>query len=169
MVKARQAEQPAEEEVKELVLASETRAMFASMVTMVPDAEGDATESIVLAILNAKTWDELDDPWDSEKATQLVDVEQRIDSIMRRPSSYTSGLGVFLVIKGKRMDTDEPIVWTSGAVSVVAQLVKAYALGAFPVYAMLRRSERPSAAGYYPQHLEITGSGGGSGKRGSSE
>lgn len=165
MVRARQASEPVDEQSGELVLASETRAMFASMVTMVPDAEGDATESIVLAILNAKTWDELDDPWDSEKALELIDVEQRIDTIMRRPSSYTSGLGVFLVVKGKRMDSDEPIVWTSGSVSVVAQLVKAYALGAFPVYAVLRRSERPSANGYHPQHLEITGSGGRSGKR----
>jgi len=63
-------------------------------------------------------------------------------------------------VRGKRMDNDEEIVWTTGSVSVVAQLVKAFMLGALPLYATIRKAERPTANGYYPQHLEVSGSGG---------
>lgn len=160
MAGVRQAPRPTEDKSTDLVITAETRAMFAQMVMAVPDAEGSGSERIVLAILNAKSWDDLDAPWDADKAEALVDVEMRIDSIMRRPSTFADGLGVFLVVRGKRMDNDEEVVWTTGSVSVVAQLVKAFMLGALPIYATLKRSERPTEKGYYPQHLEITGSGG---------
>lgn len=160
MAGVRQAVRHEEKPSTDLVITEETRRQFAMMVTAVPDAEGSGAERIVLSILNAKTWDELDDPWDSSKGEVFVDVEQRIDSIMRRPSTFADGLGVFLVVRGKRMDTDEEIVWTTGSVSVVAQLVKAFMLGALPLYATLRKAERPTERGYYPHHLEITGSGG---------
>jgi len=143
----------------ELVISNETRALFASMAMAVPDGDESGAEQIILAILNAKSWDELDDPWNSARADALLNVELRIDSLTRRPSSFADGLGIFLVVHGIRMDTKEPAVWTTGSVGTVAQLVKAYMLGALPLYAVLRQAERPTERGYYPHHLEIMGSG----------
>jgi len=141
------------------VLSDKLIQMFTQMAMMVPDTAGDANESILLAILGAKTWDELDDPWDTRKADALVDKDIRIDTIMRRPSDFAGGLGVYLVVQGKDMDTDEPITFTTGSMSCVGQLVGAYANGWFPLYAILRKAQRPTSKGYYPMHIEFTGQG----------
>lgn len=145
----------------DIMISDETRTMFAQMAMAVPDADGAGSERIVLSILKATTWDDLDAPWDKTAKDELIDKEQWIYSITRRPSSFADGLGIFLVIRAKLVDADEETVWVSSSISVVAQLVKAYMLGAFPLCAILRRSERPTERGYYPEHLEFVGSAGG--------
>lgn len=157
--KVTQAPQNGPAPTQELVLSDEARARFASMAMMIPTEDGNGAERILLAILNAQSWDELDDPWDNSKALEYIDVEQRIDSVTRRPSAFTSGLGIFLVVHGHRMDTDEDIVWTTGSVSTVAQLTGAYVMDALPLYGILRKAERPTERGYYPYHLEFFGAG----------
>lgn len=144
-----------------VAISQENRAMFAQMVTMVPGAEDDGINSILAQILKASTWAELSDPWNTEKSAQMVDIDLRIDSITRHDSSYQDGLGVFLLIRGKRMDTEDEFAFACGGVSVVAQLVTAYALQAFPLYGTLRRADKPSKRGYYPLHLDVTGSAAG--------
>lgn len=139
----------------ELVISEETRAMFAQMVAVIPDAEGSGSERILLAILQAETWDELDAPWDTEKAEGLYGREIDVYEVMRRPSSFQDGLGVFLVVRAREAVNRREIVFTTGSISVVAQLVKAYLLGAIPLRVILQRSERPTEAGYYPQHLQV--------------
>lgn len=144
----------------EMVISAETREMFASMVVAIPEADGSGTERILLSILNAKSWDELDDPWDTTKSDALVGVEMVIHTISRHASAYADGLGVFLVAHGKRLDDNTETVFSTGSVSVVAQLVRAFMLGAFPLYCILRQSDKPTSKGYYPHHLEIMSSGG---------
>ncbi len=144
----------------DVAISPDTVAMFAQMAMAVPDAEGSGSERILLAILGAKSWDELDDPWDSTKTDTLIGHNLVVREILRRPSSFADGLGIFLVVKGTDLDEDEDVTFTTGSISVVAQLVKAYLLGAFPLYVVLRQSERPTERGYYPHHLEITASGG---------
>jgi hypothetical protein len=142
-----------------LLKSSATRELFASMAGMVPTSGDDGAELIVLAILGAKSFDELDAPWNSAKSEELVGVEVAIGEITRHESTYADGLGIFLVVRGKRIDTGEDVAYSTGSVSVVAQLVRAYALGAFPLYTILHKSDRPTAKGYYPLHLEILASG----------
>lgn len=144
-----------------VAISQENRNMFAQMVTMVPGAEDDGINSILAQILKSATWAELSDPWNTEKSAQMVDIDLRIDSITRHDSDYSDGLGVFLLIRGKRMDTDQDVAFACGGVSVVAQLVTAYALQAYPLYGTLRKADKPSKRGYYPLHLEITGSAAG--------
>lgn len=145
----------------EMVISQETRDMFAQMVVAVPESDGSGTERILLAILGAKSWEELDDPWDSTKSDELVGVELAIHSITRHVSTYTDGLGVFLVAHCKRLDDNTETVFSTGSVSVVGQLVRAFMLGAFPLYAILRKSDKPTSKGYYPMHLEVMASGSG--------
>jgi len=146
---------------RSLVMSPETRALFLPMVMMVPESEGDGADRIVMAILGAKSWDELSDPWNSEKADSLNGVDIAIHTITRHVSSYAEGLGVFLVCHGRRQDTDEEFVFSTGSVSTVAQLVRAYALRAFPLWGRLVKSDRPTARGYYPMHLDIVASSAG--------
>lgn len=147
------------EETTDLVLKPETLKLFATMASGIPESQGDATDGILLSILGAKTWDELDDAWDTTKSEKLVDKEMRIDTLIRRPSEYAGGLGVYLVVQGVDMTTNEPVTFTTGAISVVGQLVGAYFNGWLPLYAILRRATKPTANGYYPQHLEFIGKG----------
>jgi hypothetical protein len=144
----------------EVMISEETRRQFASMAMAIPDADGSGSERIVLAILGAQSWDELDAPWDKEPKDELVGKEMWIHSLMRRPSSFADGLGIFLVVRAKLVDEAREIVFSTSSVSVVAQLAKAYMLGALPICAVLRKSDRPTERGYWPQHLEIIGSAG---------
>lgn len=161
MARASQAVERQQAANTEMVISPETRELFASMVVAVPEAEdGSGTERILLAVLQANNWDALDDPWDTEKTAALVGVELAIHTISRHASSYEDGLGVFLVAHAKRLDDGREVVFSTGSISVVAQLVRAYMLGAFPLYAILRQSDKPTKRGYYPQHLEIMASSG---------
>lgn len=145
----------------ELVISEEVRAMFASMVVAVPDADdGEGQNRILLTLLNATNWDDLDAPWDSQGGKAYDGQEQRIDSIMRRPSRFAGGLGFFLVVTAELSDTKEKIVWTTSSLSITVQLVKAYTMGVLPILAKLVVADTPSARGYFPQHLEILGAAG---------
>ncbi len=140
---------------QEIVIRPEVVAQFASMAMAIPDAEGSGSERILLAILQAESWDELDAPWSTEKAEAMYNIEQDVYEIMRRPSSYAGGLGMFLVVRAREAVNGRELVWTTGSISVVAQLVKAYLLGALPLRVILTRSDRPTENGYYPQHLQV--------------
>lgn len=161
MSAVRQQVQRRQDPPADIMISDETRTMFASMAMAVPDADGAGSERIVLSILKATSWDDLDAPWDKTAKDELIDKEQWIHSITRRPSGFADGLGIFLVIRAKLVGDEEETVWVSSSISVVAQLVKAHMLGAFPLCAILRRSERPTERGYYPEHLEFIGAGGG--------
>lgn len=137
-------------------------ARFAEMVGLLPaaeDTEGGA-ERIIEAILNAKTWEDLDAPWRARGGEAYLGKPQRIERVTTRPSDYAKGLGVYVVVEAVDLSNGEAITWTTGSISIVAQLVKAYCVGGLPLFATIRQAERPTADGYYPQHLEVTDSGG---------
>lgn len=142
------------------MFTADTLRQFALMATAIPESDGSGAERILLSILRADNWDELDDPWDSSRADELVGVEQSIYEITRRPSRFADGLGMFLVIRSKLVGGEKEFVWTSSSVSVVGQLVRAHFLDALPLVAILRRADQPSSRGYYPHHLEIIASAG---------
>lgn len=130
---------------------------FAQMATMIPSEDGQAYERIVEAILSSATIDALDEPWESTKAELLLGKTLLINGLTRRPSDFKSGLRIFLVVDSVDTATGERVVWTTGSVAIVAQLVRAYALGALPCYAELIIAERPTEAGYRPHHLKFWG------------
>lgn len=153
-----------EEENEGITLSENTLKMFANMVTMIPEAEGDAYDAILTSLLGATSWDQLDDPWDSSKTEALIGVEQKITAITRRPSTYKGGLGMFLVVHAEDMRNGKPLVWSTGSVAMVGQLVRAYAAGWLPLYAEIIIAANPTSRGYYPQHLQINGCGADVGK-----
>ena len=128
---------------------------YEAMIETVPEAGADGFESILRALALAGDVTDLDAPWRSTGLTELANVPIRLTGIRKMPSDYPGGLPWFLVMDGAIIDTGETIAVTTGAVSVVAQLVKAWSLGAFPLDVIPRIADRPSRSGYYPQHLEI--------------
>lgn len=129
--------------------------IYSSWLAAVPDAGGDGMDGILAALAMATDPADLDAPWRSAGLELVVNVPLRITGIRKLPSDYPGGLPYFLVIDGAVTETGETISITTGSVSVVAQLVKAHALGAFPLNVIPRKAERASKAGYYPMHLEI--------------
>jgi len=143
------------------VVSQQTMALFASMAVNIPEADdGAAYENIVLQLLQATDVDGLNAPWDTSDAEKIAGHRIKIESIMRRPSDFNAGLGLYLVCKGVNMDTGEAFTWSTGSVSVVAQLARAHFLSAFPVIGELIISDTPTKNGYRPQRLNVIGFGG---------
>ncbi len=137
---------------------AELAATFAQMATLIPSEAGDGAERILAQILAAPSWEQLSDPWESTNALKLAGRRLLIRSCLRRPSDFRDGLGVFLVVDSIDTSTGEPVVWTTSSVAIVAQLVRAYALGQLPLYAHVVVADRATERGYHPHHLKFTGS-----------
>lgn len=131
---------------------------FAQLVQQVPAGDdGTAMVGILESLVQATTYDALNAPWDVNDTEKVLDRLIIVTGIKRQASAYADGLGVFLVVSATDTETGELLTFTTGAVSVVAQLVRAYTANLFPAKGFLRQSATPSANGYYPQHFQFTG------------
>lgn len=145
--------------VAEETLPATVREQFAQMALMLPRVQDDAgADEIVRQILAATSWDDLDAPWEGIKGEELVGVPLKIESAQVYPSDFADGLGVYLRVDAFRLDTGEKVNFSTGSVSIVAQIVKAYVEGWLPLFGKIVQSERPTEKGYFPQHLVVTDS-----------
>lgn len=139
-----------------LVIPNEAINAFAAMAADIPEAGEGGYEGILAQLLSTEDPLALDAPWRSDGLTELLNKRLRIDGLRRMDSEFDSGLPFFLIIQGADLETGETITATTGAVSVVAQLTRAWSLGLIPGWRVIpRQSDRPSKSGYYPQHLEV--------------
>lgn len=136
-------------------LSGEIVSSYESMLASVPDAGEGSFERILQQIASATDKAALDAPWRSSGLEEYANVELAILSIAKMPSDFPGGLPWFLVIDAMIPATGEALTITTGAVSVVAQLVKAWALGAFPLRVVPIVAERASRSGYHPVHLQL--------------
>ncbi len=134
----------------------EVVAAYEAMIDLVPDAGGEGFDGILEQIARAGGLADLDAPWRSGGLEDYANVPLAVLAIRKMPSDFPGGLPWFLVVDAAVVETGERVTFTTGAVGVVAQLVKAHQLGAFPLVVIPRQSARPTASGYYPQHLEIS-------------
>jgi len=144
------------------VVSQATLALFAQMAVSIPEADdSEAYENIVSQLLNADGVDALNAPWDTNTADNLANHRLKIEEITRRQSDFAGGLGMYMVCKGVDMGTGETFVWTTGAVSIVAQLARVYHLGGLPCIAELIVGDPSPTTGRRPQHLKVIALGGG--------
>lgn len=129
---------------------------FSEMAMMLPETESDGGASILEAILNAVDVQATNKIWDGRDLGEYKNQTIIIERATRSRSDFQEGLGLFLVASAVLEQTGEAITVTTGSMSVVAQVVKAYANDELPLRCIVRVAERPSQAGFYPQHLEIT-------------
>lgn len=129
---------------------------YMALAVGIPEAGGDGAEGILLQILQTEDAADLDAPWRADGLSAYLGHPLRIDGLRRMPSEYGGGLPFFLIVDAADLTTGERVTVTTGAVSVVAQLARAFSLGQVPGWRVVpRQSERPSSSGYYPQHLEV--------------
>lgn len=128
---------------------------FAEMALMIPSDSGDGIENILTQILSAQSWDELDSPWETSPVEDILDKPMRITGAKRMPSTFAGGLGVFLVVFLRDIKSGQEYVKTTGSVSVVAQIARAYAMGLQDVIVEWKRAPRASKNGFFPQHLKV--------------
>jgi hypothetical protein len=146
-----------EQQSTEVALINDAKLLeaFAEMAVMIPADLGGGTEDILRKILSAQTWDQLDEPWETSEIDDILGKTLHVTKVVRRPSTIQGGLGIFLVVHLLDTTNGKEYVKTTGSVSVVGQLARAYALGCTALTVQWLRSERPSANGYYPQHLRV--------------
>lgn len=136
---------------------SKIGAALRDLIEAVPQSSiDDAQYRIVMQILEAKDFTELDNPWGQTAGLgEYNDQNIVIHSIVRAPSTFQGGPGIFLILDVETADGERHVV-TTGSVSVVVQLLKAYEFDAFPLSCMPQVSKRQTSRGYWPQHLKIT-------------
>lgn len=137
------------------VLSPKVIEAYEAMIADVPDAGGEGMDAILRSLATATDVADLDAPWRSGNLEAFLNMPLVVTGIRKLPSDYDGGLPYFLVVDAGVRATGELVTITTGAVSVVAQLVKAHQLDAFPLTVIARRADRPSRSGFYPLHLEV--------------
>jgi hypothetical protein len=138
------------------VVSQATMALFAQMAVGIPEADdSEAYEGIVTQLLSADGIDGLNAPWDGDKAASLAGHRLKIESMARRASDFSEGLGIYLVIKGTDMDSGELFTLTIGSVSILAQLARIWHLKGLPAIVELVIAERATSKGFRPMHLKV--------------
>ena len=137
------------------VLSPQVIEAYEAMIADVPDAGGEGMDAILQALATATDIRDLDAPWRSGNLESFLNTPIVVTGIRKLPSDYDGGLPYFLVVDAGVRASGELVTITTGAVSVVAQLVKAHGLDAFPLTVVPRRADRPSRSGFYPLHLEV--------------
>ena len=110
-------------------------------------------------VLFAENVNQLDQPWNTDSMAQFENVRITITDVKRLESELPGGMGWFLVVDGVLTGTKEPVTFTTGSISVMLQIARAYELDALPLAVIVRRAQRPSKSGFYPYHLEIERAG----------
>lgn len=128
---------------------------FADMAVMIPAEDGGGTESILRQLLSAQTWADLNEPWESTDIDDIIGKHLRLESVVRRPSTFAGGLGQFLIVKCSDQKTGKKYVKTTGSISVVGAFAWLYATGTTAVLFEWCKAARPTEQGFYPQHIRI--------------
>lgn len=147
---------PEDNRLVPVAMADDIALAFGAMLELIPETAGDGMENVLRQIAAASTPTALDSPWRSEGLTPYLGVPLQINGARRLESDYADGLGWFLVLDCVT-SAGELVTVTTGATSVVAQVAKAYQMGAIPLRVIPRESKRATAAGFHPQHLEVIG------------
>lgn len=129
-------------------------AQFAGMVTIVPDFEAGGGEGIIEQILNAKTLGDIDAPWKGGRKIPVGPMLY-ITDIAKSPSDYAGGLPFFLVVTTVLPSSGEVKEYTAGGTMVVAQLVKTYSLGEFPIAGAIVETPLKNRPGQLAQHFAV--------------
>lgn len=151
--------QEVENQSEELaVMAPALIETFAGLMRNIPEAAPDeATERIVAQILEAESPEDLEEPWNGQGLTSLIGRVLQVQDVKRLPSEFKSGPGWYLGLDCVLVETGETRFVTTGSISVLAQIGRAYQKGWLPLQVIARVPERPSKNGYFPVHLEIVG------------
>lgn len=128
---------------------------WAERATAIPAELDGGTEDILRKVFSATSWAQIDEPWRTTDVDDIVGKTLRLTKVTRRPSTFESGVGVFLIVKLTDARDGKEYVKTTGSIAVVGQLAQLFYLGATAIQIKWCKAKRPTEQGFYPQHLEI--------------
>ncbi len=136
--------------------AAEVVQQFSRMLTLVPEAD-DSEAAIMIAgqVLGATSLNDIDKPWAETEEAKMTGKQIVIHGATRRESDFQDGLGWYFRIDYTDIRTGERSSFSTGSVSILAQVAKAYTLDALPFAALVVEAEKATKRGFHPQHLEI--------------
>ena len=113
-----------------------------------------ASRDIVMQILAAEDVDAVFDIAGTTPCEEVLDRPLQIDQARAMRSAYDAGATMYLLLDVVDLETGESLKVTCGARNVMAQLYRITQVGKLPVRARISRTDRPTAAGYYPLWLK---------------
>jgi len=132
----------------------------AELLDRIPDAGGDGF-GIIENILNANSVEDLLGE-DSSKADDLDDMlgaQIRIDDLHKWESDFQGQPGQisdkYLICHGYNLASNTDVVFAVGGATPIAKLAKLWSFGVFPIVAVFKRSEKPTAQGFYPMNMSV--------------
>lgn len=135
--------------------ATDNRLSLRQLVEQLDEADGDMENRIVMQVLSATDAEDVDAPWQSRKLSDWNGEIITVHTLKRMPSDLDADVPYYLVVQGVEGKTGKPVTATTSSKAVMAQLLKLHLLGALPLSVIPRKTERPTARGFYPEHLEI--------------
>ena len=125
-----------------------------SIPEVVEDPEQISRE-IVQQLLGATSEDEVFNIGGATPWRELLGVPVAVESFNWRPSTFEEGSSIFFVVRGYRLDEGEPVILTTGARTVLAQIVALYRLGKLGRDCVVKLVEgEKTRAGFTPLQLE---------------
>lgn len=126
--------------------------VFGGMLEAIPWG-GDAGETFFIdALANAGDLAGLEAPWEATNWGDMEGVPVLVRSLKRMPSDKGGGFGIYLIAEAEDLETGDGLTLVTGSNAVVAQLVRAHALGLLPVRCALVKGQ-PTKQGTIPQRL----------------
>lgn len=125
------------------------------LIAGIPDADGDAEDRIIEALLNAQNIQDLNAPWQSGSLGKYRDTVLTITDVSKLPSDKDQKMGYFLILRGTVRGSGEPFVASTSSHAIMAAITRLWLAQAIPVDVIPRKADKPSRNGFYPEHLEV--------------
>ena len=139
----------------------DTLATIDALASLIPEGGEDAVQRMAEQILSTASANDLDAPWRSLGLRKLNGVPILVTDLKRMPSDFDQGLGFYLIATVAIKASGEILSVSTGSAFVVLQLLRAWGLErqtpgtVFPWGVIPRVSDKPTANGFYPMHLEV--------------
>ena len=128
-----------------------------AIIEQLPDPEDNGADRIMLAILSAESPEAINDPYTGGSMGKLKDHMLEVHEVSKLPSDRDTELGYYLLVRGWDYDTDKQFTASTSARAIIAALVRLWMLQALPCHVIVRKADRATARGFFPEHLEYVG------------
>lgn len=128
-----------------------------AIIEKLPDPQDDGSDRIMLAILSASSPEGINDPYTGGSMGKLSGHMLEVHDVSKMPSDKDTELGYYLLVRGWDYDTEKEFTASTSARAIIAALVRLWMLQALPCRVVVRKAERPTARGFFPEHLEYVG------------
>lgn len=114
-------------------------------------------EAIIAEIMAADTIEDLLNLPEPTKLQEHTDQILELFGYRALDSDFDQGAGVYFVIGGMNLTTGEKVVITCGEQAVMAQLLRAKQMNAFPIRTVPTQASKPNRFGRHPMRLKAPG------------